>query len=1351
MAFSRQEDFPESTLNDDDDRTWNIVSDRSKSKKKGNQSSENPLWRMSREEAEQGQDGNGEQGFTTPQLRPTWARQRVDIDQSSLTSIGKANSTANVNNRWNQGMSGGRGSTGKVAGRAPQRQETPFIQGVNVLQRKQTSREEEETTGYQSKRAEIIEPPFDPTKEPKEAHPFQLRPTPTMYKFSQALFKRNVKEWKLSEILTPGSSDGRSILISAFVDFVSTTLKPDIRPGQLLSVAQIAVVTAPTHILEYLQDTAEARGYLNWVLSFRVKIPPVLEHLLCPLDTPNLIEKQSLRASIRNGDMEVVDQKHVIEVFVKCYYPKSVAAVMEAIDPLDQSVLRDYIEKPGLLLRDMKTRRKAMQFAPPKWYRLSIHPNAKIQPTPRQQLKQTEEKGPQVSIADIELKTRMTAKELTSLPLPKMRTAILTAIPHIFDDRLTREGCSQAFGFFESATQEEMLDFFRMSDEQEEEGMTQLKEATLYRHLLRFEHSERKKNGEWKLPAQEILRRWIDAIHPVLVANNYSLLLSVQPFARTRLDRLILMTPYKLDAQEMHRHIVTKKKSTNPTRFEVWVKSSCSDLKKMTDLTMSGSGAEEYSRRLKAECISVIGLYSSIDEQIPIVYIVGSISTADDRQIAEEMVDRLVVSGLAIEDIPHFHISSTIVSTSTGRIANRTKCVIAAKSDASRFRDMISSLHTPAARDYLVTRDYHFTQIAYPPTDRSDSELASAMDRQQEFTASIVRTSISGFTGLEPFYDTPEKTKDLCTREITSNTNAVAHHLLTSRMLDEDNHMIDNPVIRVSMNKWNDKIYLTALKKDAAELIRFTSEVMKLMDIWYHGHKFTLLSEVVEAQRIVDSARPLNLLQQQALTKVSINPGEISEAQRELDASQTTKELAQTAAAGITNTFVPGDDIDLGTQQAIEDKTGQPATRHGSDINAVDTGSIRREILELKGIQINQGSKLDEIAAIVRKVLMETEDRSKGSTTMMSTITTMLETNKSSVSSVSEVAASCRGYFDEHSTKLHDIVETNSKEILKACRDRPPEDNNMEMIQQLVARQEQAAEKTAAAERAMAEKYDRIVSLLSEQKEYMQQWMNQAPSEPSIDFGGTEDEPRLELTEEDITQSTLEKYNSDVRQHARDLLAFHETMPYAKKALEKDEKVGTQSDGGSNTTESQIAPKDLCKRCNKKDLMLIYCDKCPDPVDLYHPGCLEHVKDQQIRICQECVSGVTNTEDNTLPTRENDLATTDITKPTMRRPEESKGIEEVASRHSDFMSISSSSSHSSSSSSTSSSTTSHAQVYVNTPRTRTLPHLKQTNTQQIITTETKISPLQTRGQRAKKAKQREDAFDSSDDEEEIDK
>ena len=1349
MSYSKQEDFPESTLNDDDS-TWNRASGRRKNKAQGKQRDENPLWRAS-PEGSGGQTGSDD-GYNTPQLRPTWARPLVNIDQSSLTSIGRANSKATVDKRWNQGRqtnAGGRDSTSDATGRAPPRQETPFVQGVNVLQKKQPLREEETTRGNQVNRTEIIELEFDPSKESKEAHPYQLRPTPTMYKFAQALFKRKVTGWKLSEILTPGSSDGRSILISAFVDFVSTTLMPEIKQGQQASVAQIAVVTAPSHILGYLQDANEARGYLNWVLSFDVKIPPLLEHQLCPLDTPNLIEKQSLRASIRSGDLDVVDQKHVIEVFVKCYYPKSVAAVMEAIDPLDQIVLRDYIERPGLLLREMKTRRKPMQFAPPKWYRLSIHPDTKIQATPRQSPKKVEGTAPQVSIADIELKTRMSSKELTELAPSKMRTAILTAIPLIFDERLTRVGCSQAFSFFEAASHEEMLDFFRKDNKSQEEGEKgQLKEAVLYRHLLRFEHIDRKKNGEWNVPAREILRKWINIIHPILVANNFSLLLSIQPFSRTPLDRLILMTPYSLETQEIDRHVISKRKSNTPTRFEVWFKSSCRDLKDMTNVATAGPKAEGYSKMLKDERISVVGLYSSIDEQLPITFIVGSISTADDRQIAEEIVDRLVVAGFAQKDIPHFHIASTIVSTSTGKVANRTKCIIAAKADAPHLQDMISELHTPTLRDYLVTRDYHFTQIVYPPTDRSDKDLALAMDRQQEFTSSIVRTSIYGFEGFEPFYDIPRMTKDLCTREITSNTSTVAYHLLTMRMQDDDELIVDAPVIRVSMSKWNDKIYLTALKKDAAELIRFTAEVMKLMDIWYQGHEFKLMSEVIDAQRVINATRPLNPLQQQALSNVSaVKSGVTSEAQREIEASRTAEALVSTATKGITETFVQGtvshfDEAARETNSKSEQQEEEPGLR---DIIDNETDSIRKDIQELKGMQITQSSKLDEIATIMRKVLEDSEARSRGNSDMMSTITTMLETNKSSVSSVSEVAASCRGYFKEHSTTIQDMVQANSKEIMKACLDRPQEGKNMEVLEQLIARHEQAAEKTVAAERAMAERYDSIVTLLQEQKDYIRQWGMQTPSETSIDYGMTDEEPTKNMTDEEITQSILENYSTDVRQHARELLALHETMPYTKLAIDQNGQEEKRPASGMDMTESQTAPKDVCNRCNKKDLMLIYCDKCPDPVDLYHASCLEYVAESKIRICQECVSGVENR--NTPPTSaDQPTKTNDVTQSTETN-DAPHMLAEVASHHSEFMSISSTSSDTSSkSASSSSSVASYKPTYTATPRTRTLPHLNQTKSTQPKPTED-ISPIQTRGQRAKKTRQREDAFDTSSEEE----
>ena len=62
------------------------------------------------------------------------------------------------------------------------------------------------------------------------------------------------------------------------------------------------------------------------------------------------------------------------------------------------------------------------------------------------------------------------------------------------------------------------------------------------------------------------------------------------------------------------------------------------------------------------------------------------------------------------------------------------------------------------------------------------------------------------------------------------------------------------------------------------------------------------------------------------------------------------------------------------------------------------------------------------------------------------------------------------------------------------------------------------------------------------------------------------------------------------------------------------------------------------------------------------------------------------------------------------------------------------------------------EVGYTSPRSRTLPNLMQKSSAKTKPNGTEdISPLQTRAQRAKKTKQFEDAFDSSDDEEESDK
>ena len=95
-----------------------------------------------------------------------------------------------------------------------------------------------------------------------------------------------------------------------------------------------------------------------------------------------------------------------------------------------------------------------------------------------------------------------------------------------------------------------------------------------------------------------------------------------------------------------------------------------------------------------------------------------------------------------------------------------------------------------------------------------------------------------------------------------------------------------------------------------------------------------------------------------------------------------------------------------------------------------------------------------------------------------------------------------------------------------------------------------------------------------------------------------------------------------------------------------------------------MATKDVCKQCGKKDLMLIYCDKCPTPIDLYHPDCLHHDKDSQTRICQECVSGVTSGVVDAPPTIGSDAHRTDNPFEDAGRETNEEHIEEVASHHS---------------------------------------------------------------------------------------
>ena len=1282
-------------------------------------------------------------GPRAPHLRPTWAREPRESERT-LTPIGRANS--NADRRWKQGRVQQRVTGTPVwgAGNAPPRQETPFIQGVNVLQR-QADRREGGEISTQTPTTSSTWPTFNPRNEPNDAHPQQLWPTPSIYKLAQTLLQKDVKEWKMRDFTTPGTSDGRSILISMFVDYAAMSLKPEMTLSQRQSLAQISLATAPEQILEYIQDPDEAIGFVNWALTQRVKIPPSMEMALCPLAAPNLITNQTLRDTIETGDLPVEIQKQLINTFIQCYYPKSEGMVMDVINSLPQNTLREYIECPGGLVKGIREgMKRTMAFAPPKWCRLSIHPDTVIQTTPRKSTRAEEWKKLAISLTDVELKVNTNIDTLVTLPLPEKRTIILSAIPMIFQDRISRNGCSEAFHLFETASDEEIVTFLQggrhttYGDTAHQQQ--QWKETKIYRYLVRLDHSNRRQNGAWEKSAGEILRTWINAIHPVLKSNDFSLLLTLHPFARTPVDRLIFKTPFELETYKIEKHTLVKNRGTQLTRFEVWIKTSCEHLEDMMDMQKSGPQAAVYQEVLTNTNITPEYITRIPDNIIPIAMIGGSIESASDTMIEEEIVDRLAMADFDTDDIPPFYVESTFVNTSTGRTPCKVKGILTSRQDAQKMQKMLTRFTTPASRKrYLVTRDYSFTPVIYPPTDRSDKELATAIKRQKSFLASNTRTTIYGLTGIDPFFDIPEQTKDLRTQVTISNTTkTVAFLLLTMTMLEEDGRTLHSPVTQVSTNRLGTKLYLTALKTDAAELIKFTREVIGLLEVWYAGNTFKPVGDIDDARQYVEPNQTLSPMQQQAEnTSINRKWGGTQVSTSTFRVRESAANIVQSAQREINNNFVQGTQSPATIQtEGLNNPQHNPS---GAGGDTTRNEVIQQELTKLKDMSLAQTYRLDEIAKMVQSVFsVDQGPKFVTNDEMVSTITTMLESNiHSSLSSSSDIANSCKSLVEEHTRTIRSLVQENTREIIQVCENKYKIGNEVEKLRELVTRQEETALQTSVEIKELKEQNAIILQMLTAQQDCTRQ------------TGGTTNlmkashDDKTDGIEDGVTNNLLD-YDAEVRKRALDVLSLVDKMPLTKSLG------GKQGSGTSDTNTStwhQTAAriqKTSCNQCGQQGLGLIYCDKC-EPPRLYHAHCMTFKEDEMTHICQEC--GHRGAE----PTRQT-------------QTEEGKGLgtegkvqspskdvdtleEDTADDTPEKSDMSTSTSDSSSSSGASTEEYKPRQEK-QTPRTRTLPTLTPTSHEKNPPhsgAHKFKSPMQTRAQRlAKTTKPREDAFDTED-------
>ena len=696
MTISTTADFPESTLTGDRRRETDQMGSSARFARR--LAPYKPEYRSPQEADHGGGETRGKHlagGDKPPHLTSTWTRTPVDINRPPLVTLGR------------------------TKGR------TSSIEAVKTTARVTLPRKEAETgatNGDRATRTHLV-----PTRgkqgevdtrlllnsEPAEAHPSQLKPTAAAYKLARLLYKQDPGEWRLEDVHTPGSPEGTSVLLSAFVDFAATTLQPGMTSPQQLSLAHTLKATDPGKILGFFRNHRLAHDFIALALDPNTPHPPQLEDLLCPMVTPGLIPIEGLSKRMADTDLLRSEQIQIIQAFVGCYYARSATSTLEIIRNTGAGMLQVFISKPGEIARDMRNRKRTMTFAPPRWYRLSINPDTASYSSPRTSKRDTvaNEEVVQITLSDLTQKITMSIADLAKQPLPIQKMEILSALPKIYEDRLSQEGFMTTLQRFHSATQEEIGSFLRVGTfaapptKRRTTTIPAPKGTQRYLYNIKLSHTDRKTNGRWTKPSVDILLGWVNAVYPGLREHGHSLTLTNTPLAASRLNTEIATSPYR-DVTKLARHLKTPQKEAK--RFEVWLKSSHEDLGQL--MTQSSS----HTKALAEEHITTKILSRAYIGGYPIMMLIGSVDTDSDDMIGHELKDRLVSTGTPSDLCPKFYVATRVVATHINNETITIKCVVANPDASQELRELFARVPTPASGSrYLVTRYFSFTSFTF--------------------------------------------------------------------------------------------------------------------------------------------------------------------------------------------------------------------------------------------------------------------------------------------------------------------------------------------------------------------------------------------------------------------------------------------------------------------------------------------------------------------------------------------------------------------------------------------------------------------------------------------------------------
>lgn len=360
MSFSRTDDFPESSLNDDMDRPniRGLSTSRGRGSRRISKGQQPP--RSTLPMVHEATPSPFQTGAPPSHLKPLLAHGTTASTfggvSSASTPLTKLSSPAGARPipawaAFTPQLSGSllKGTLSSPTTALAPQQTTPFVAGVNILHNDSTPTKATDTSPTEDNvepDGAVTDTRIIPRPEPDGAHLQQLRPSLTAYNLAQSIYNNSTTTWMLEAFTTPTSSEGTSVLVSMFVDYVSTQIRPDMSLSQQYSLAQLAITTAPSRLFSALRSPAEARSFTERALSPSTKLPPLFEPQLCPGLTPGLIPNVNLRARVNDPNLLRGGRLHILQQFINCYYPATAAALQDTMKSLEMDTINEYLYTP---------------------------------------------------------------------------------------------------------------------------------------------------------------------------------------------------------------------------------------------------------------------------------------------------------------------------------------------------------------------------------------------------------------------------------------------------------------------------------------------------------------------------------------------------------------------------------------------------------------------------------------------------------------------------------------------------------------------------------------------------------------------------------------------------------------------------------------------------------------------------------------------------------------------------------------------------------------------------------------------------------------------------------------------